>query len=116
MSANVNNNLQVLYHFMNDFYFSARKKLSSINPAFENFGVHLCLYVSSNGKKGKSPKHRLTERSDRVFSNNESEPIQLARLVGYIQMDEQLYLRWLPAHLNRVWLNEFENQQHLVLT
>jgi hypothetical protein len=96
---------------MNQFYLSARKKLSFINPLFENFGVHLCLYVS--GKKKN--KTYLTQRSDRVLINN-SDPIKLVRLVGYIQMDEQLYLRWLPAHFHRIWLNQFQNRQHLVVT
>jgi hypothetical protein len=92
---------------MNQFYLSSREKLSLINPLFKNFGAHLCIYVSG--------KTYLTQRSDRIF-HNEFEPIKLVRLVGYIQMDEQLYLRWLPAKFHRMWLNEFQNRQHLVIT
>jgi hypothetical protein len=111
ISQSATNDLEVLYKFMDNFYLSARKKLSLINPLFENFGVHLCLYVSGK-KKSKS---YLTQRSDRVLIND-SDPIKFVRLVGYIQMDEQLYLRWLPSNFHRIWLNQFQNRQHLVVT
>jgi hypothetical protein len=111
IAKNTNIELKVLYNFMNNFYLSARKKLSLINPLFENFGVHLCLYV-----KGKKKKNSiLTERSDGVLVTHRN-PIKSIPIVGYIQMDEQLYLRWLPAIFHPVWLNEFQKTQHLVIT
>jgi hypothetical protein len=82
-----------------------------INPLFENFGAHLCLYVS--GKK--KTNSRLIQRADRVLVNDIN-PIKSIRIVGYVQMDEQLYLRWLPAIFHPIWLNQFRNNQHLVLT
>jgi hypothetical protein len=109
---NINIDLKVLYNFMNNFYLSARKKLSLINPLFENFGVHLCLYVSGEKKKKNS---QLIQRSDRILINDIN-PIKSVRIVGYIQMDEQLYLRWLPSIFHQIWLNQFQNNQHLVLT
>jgi len=111
IAKKTNIELKVLYNFMNNFYLTARKKLSIINPLYENFGVHLCLYVS--GKK-KINSH-LIQRLDRVLVNDIN-PIKSVRIVGYIQMDEQLYLRWLPAIFHRIWLNQFQNSQHLVLT
>jgi hypothetical protein len=111
IAKKANMDLKVLYNFMNNFYLLARKKLSLINPSYENFGVHLCLHVSA--KKNKNS--HLIERSDRVLINNIN-PIKVMRIVGYIQMDEQLYLRWLPSIFHRIWLNEFQKSQHLVLT
>lgn len=103
--------LEVLYSFMNDFYLSARNKLMKINQLFDNFGVHLCLFASGQ-KEGHG---QLIERSDRVLMDD-ANPVKLANLVGYIQMDEELYLRWLPAKFHRIWLNRFQNRPHLVLT
>lgn len=103
--------LTALYHFMENFYLTARKKLSAINPLYENFGIHLCLHVS--GMK-KHDEH-LVERPDRILFNG-IQRIKTERIVGYIQMEEQLYLRWLPASFHRTWLSEFRACQHLVLT
>lgn len=104
--------LKALYHFMNNFYLSARKKLSLFNYLYENFGAHLCLHVSGT----KMNKSYLIERSDRILVNDIHHPIKLARLVGYMQMDEQLYLRWLPTNLQPIWLHEFQKNQHIVVT
>ncbi|CAF0876087.1 unnamed protein product [Adineta ricciae] len=103
--------LKVLYNFMENFYFSARKKLSAINPLYENFGAHLCLHVG--GKKKKNV--HVVERTDRVLFNT-IERIKTERIVGYVQMEEQLYLRWLPEIFHRTWLHEFRNNQHFVRT
>ena len=111
MAKTTHIDLEVLYYFMNDFYLSARNKLAKINPLFNNFGVHLCLYASGQ-KEGHG---QLVERSDRVLMND-ANPVKLVSLVGYIQMDEELFLRWLPAKFHRVWLNRFRNRLHLVLT
>jgi hypothetical protein len=111
IAKNLKIRLNVLYDFMNHFYSSARKKLSLINPLYENFGAHLCLFVKGKKKKNSN----LTERVDRVLVNHIN-PIELIRIVGYVQMDEQLYLRWLPIVFHQTWLNEFQQHQHLVLT
>ncbi|CAF0890782.1 unnamed protein product [Rotaria sp. Silwood1] len=111
ITKNTNIDLKILYNFMNNFYLSARKKLSQINCLYENFGVHLCLHVRGR----KENKSNLIERFDRILIND-SNPIRLVRIVGYIQMDEQLYLRWLPTIFHSIWLNEFQKSQHLVLT
>ncbi len=111
IAKNINIDLKVLYKFLNNFYLTARKKLAEINPLFENFGAHLCLYVS--GKK--KTNSRLIQRADRVLVNDIN-PIKSIRIVGYVQMDEQLYLRWLPTIFHPIWLNQFRNNQHLVLT
>lgn len=100
-----------LYHFMNHFHLSATKMLSSINPQYRNFGAHLCLHVTG----GKKSRPALVERADRALICD-SNPIKLVRLVGYVQIDEQLYLRWLPNNFHSVWLNEFQQTRHLVLT
>ncbi|CAF0938123.1 unnamed protein product [Adineta steineri] len=105
-------NLKYLYFFMNNFYSLAQKKLSLINPLFENFGAHLCLYVSEKKKANSN----LTERTDKILINTMNNPIKLTRIVGYIQMDEQLYLRWLPPVFHHIWLKEFKKNQHLVVT
>jgi hypothetical protein len=76
------------YSFINDFYSSTRKKFSLNNPLFENFNVHQCLYI-----QGKINKNlNLLEHSDRLLFNNIN-PIKIIRIVGYVQIDEQLYLR-----------------------
>ncbi|CAF2405758.1 unnamed protein product [Rotaria sp. Silwood2] len=111
ITENANIDLKILYYFMNNFYLSARKKLSVINSLYENFGVHLCLHVRGR----KQNKLHLVQRFDRILVND-SDPIRLVRIVGYIQMDEQLYLRWLPTIFHQIWLNEFQNNQHLVQT
>ncbi|CAF1185647.1 unnamed protein product [Rotaria sordida] len=111
IAKKTNIDLKILYYFMNNFYLLVRKKLSLINSLYENFGVHLCLYV--RGRK-KNQTH-LCERYDRILIND-SNQIKLVRIVGYIQMDEQLYLRWLPTIFHQIWLNEFQKSQHLVQT
>ena len=101
--------LKTLYNFMVDFYRRAMKRLSSINRRYTNFGAHLCLFVRGN-------KHDcgLTQRDGRVLlDGHRTKPV---RLVGYVQMDEQLYLRWLPSIYHDIWLNEFKTFPHLVLT
>ncbi|UJR21365.1 hypothetical protein I4U23_024457 [Adineta vaga] len=103
--------LKTLYSFMENFYFSARKKLSTIHPLFDNFGAHLCLYVT--GKKNKNVN--VVERTDRILFNN-IQQIKSERIVGYIQMDEQLFLRWLHPIYHQTWLNEFKKSQHFVST
>jgi len=113
IAKTTNIDLKILYNFMNNFYLSAQKKLSVINSSFENYGAHLCLYVS--GKKKMNNYSHLIQRSDRVLINDIN-PIKLVRIVGYIQMDEQLYLRWLPPNFHQIWLNQFQNSQHLVVT
>ncbi|CAF5201395.1 unnamed protein product, partial [Rotaria magnacalcarata] len=112
IAKNTNIDLKVLYNFMHNFYLSARQRLSLFNPLYENFGVHICLHVSGTKKN----KAHLIERADRVLINDVHHPIKLVHIVGYIQMDEQLYLRWLPAIFHRIWLNEFQKIQHLVVT
>lgn len=102
---------EILYSFMNDFYLSARNKLVKVNRLFDNFGAHLCLYVSGR-QEGNC---QFIERLDRVLIDD-SNPVTLVNLVGYIQMDEELYLRWLPAKFKRIWLNRFQSRAHLVLT
>jgi hypothetical protein len=82
-----------------------------MNPLFENFGAHLCLHVSGQ----KKIKSCLVERSNRALVNDINRTISV-RIVGYIQMDEQLYLRWLPHFFHLTWLNEFGQNQHLVHT
>lgn len=106
-----NVHLKFLYHFMNNFYLSARKKLSLKNSLYQNFGAHLCLNVSGI----KNNNSHLVERFDRVLVDD-IKPIRLERIVGYVQMDEQLYLRWLPASFQPIWLNEFKKSRHIVLT
>lgn len=112
LANNLNIELKVLYNFMNNFYLSARKNLALVNPLYENFGVHLCLYVS--GKK-KQMNTQLTQRNDQVLVNDII-PIKLERIVGYVQLDEELYLRWLPRIFHGTWLNQFKNKQHIVVT
>lgn len=103
--------LRILYSFMNDFYLSARNKLVKVNRLFDNFGAHLCLYVSGRNEGNG----QLIERLDRALIDDYN-PVKLVNLVGYIQMDEELYLRWLPAKFQRIWLKRFANRAHLVLT
>ena len=103
--------LQILYSFMNDFYLSARSKLVKVNRLFDNFGAHLCLYVSG---RNEGNCHSI-ERLDRVLIDD-SNPVKLVNIVGYIQLDEELYLRWLPVKFQRIWLNRFQSRAHLVLT
>ena len=110
-TKNAQVDLKVLYHFMNHFYLSAKRKLSAVDRQYHNLGAHLCMHVSGNKKK----KSRLVERSRRAFIHT-TEQIEVVRLVGYVQMDEQLYLRWLPAAYQSIWLDEFAKSSHLVLT
>ena len=96
---------------MNQFHLLAKRTLSAVDRQYHNLGAHLCLHVSGNKKK----KSRLVERSRRAFVHD-TEEIEVVRLVGYIQMDEELYLRWLPAAQQATWLDEFAKSSHLVLT
>jgi hypothetical protein len=111
IAKRTNVDLRVLYNFMEKFYITARKKLSAVNSLYENFGVHICLHVGGTKKKHE----HLVERPDRILFNT-VQRIKVEPIVGYIQMDEQLYLRWLPASFHRTWLQEFRGSQHLVLT
>lgn len=111
LAKNTQINLRNLYFFMNNFYLTVRKKLSLINRSYENFGAHLCLYVS-----GKSQiSSQVIQRSDRILVNDIN-LIKTVRLVGYIQIDEQLYLRWLPNKFQLTWLEQFQSSQHFVST
>ena len=96
---------------MNNFYLLARRKLSLVNNLYKDFGAHLCLYVT--GKK-KTDVH-VVQRCARILIHDVNS-IKIVPIVGYVQMDEQLYLRWLPAIFQSIWLNEFRKNQHLVLT
>lgn len=112
LAKNTQINLRNLYFFMNNFYLTVRKKLALISPSYENFGAHLCLYVS-----GKSQiSSQVIQRSDRILVNNNQNPIRTVRLVGYVQIDEQLYLRWLPNKFQLIWLEQFQSSQHCVST
>jgi len=101
-------NLASLYDFMNNIRIQMEQHLRQSDKSFENFGCHQCLFV-----RGQLDTE-LTQRDCQVFSANsrwERQPI-----VGYIQMEELQYYKWLPVNLRDYWLMAFDGAEHFVRT
>jgi len=101
--------LRMLYNFLSKTVEQVEQRLSAINKQYQNFGSHLCLFVN-----GQEYTWNLTYQIYHCLT----EMVQLSpiSIVGYIQMDEQQYFRWLPYEFKPVWLTHFEHFEHIVLT
>ena len=101
--------LASLYQFMSQMRTTAERELRRLDRQFDNFGCHLCLYVSAHSGTN------VTRRSDRILTADPTMN-QTENAVGYIQLDECQYSRWLPLNLRDTWFNEFSTAEHYVST
>ncbi|CAF0872769.1 unnamed protein product [Adineta steineri] len=106
---NPNTSLADLYHFMEQIYFAMKKELREQEQKRKTFGCHLCLYV--RGQSGTA----VTCREGKILSEDGQITIN-QNLVGYIQVSESQYLRWLPYGARETWFNAFHESEHLVET
>ena len=98
-----------LYEFLLTVRGLAEKKLRALNSKFEDFSCHLCLYVSG------SSNTNVTCRSGQIFNSNGTK-VENSSIVGYIQMDENHYLQWIPSNLRDPWKTDFRREKHFVRT
>ncbi|CAM4797381.1 unnamed protein product [Rotaria magnacalcarata] len=105
-----NTTLASLYNFMSEVRVKATAELNRHDPTFNDFGCHLCLYVS-----GKTSDTKVTSRSGQVLRET-GDLTENTNLVGYIQMDESQYAQWLPTAIREQWLTQFADSEHFVST
>ena len=108
-SESRNLTLADLYKFLSEIRENAERALQEHDRSFRNFGCHLCLYA--RGQNGIS----LTTR--KVATLNDTGDIQPDSVaVGYIQMGENEYAKWLPPSIRRIWLTQFQGAPYFVST
>ncbi|CAF1003797.1 unnamed protein product [Adineta steineri] len=102
--------LHLLYNFMAGVNEQMEKYLSSKDKFFENFGCSFCLFVSGKNQT------KTTPRRFKVL-NETGTDVKRTELVGYIQMNEQLYYRLLPdENHQQKWFTEFERHEYVDIT
>ncbi|CAF1029409.1 unnamed protein product [Didymodactylos carnosus] len=101
--------LHHFYSFLSKMYEQAESQLKCWNNQYEQFGCHLCLFVS-----GQKQSAKVTEQIYHGFHQNGE--LRCVQIVGYLQMEETQYFRWLPDTLKSFWLTEFEKFDHFVKT
>ncbi|CAF4336911.1 unnamed protein product [Adineta steineri] len=106
---NPNTSLADLYDFMEQIYSAMKNDLCEQEQNRKTFGCHLCLYVC--GQLGTA----VTCREGKILSEDGQITIN-QNLVGYIQVSESQYLRWLPYGARETWFNAFRESEHLVET
>ncbi|CAF0957050.1 unnamed protein product [Adineta steineri] len=104
-----NTSLADLYHFMTQTHSNTDKELPQWELNETTFDCHLCLYV--RGQSGTA----VTCREGKILSEDGQITIN-QNLVGYIQVSESQYLRWLPYGARETWFNAFRESEHLVET
>ena len=99
-----------LYEFMSIAYLNIERELRRYTRNMNaEYDCHLCLFV--RGQRGTN----LTCREEQIISKNGRIETQ-TNLVGYIQMDENEYVRWLPQDLKQIWLDAFNQTEFFVGT
>jgi len=85
-----------------------RRSLASINRYFDNFGCHMCVFVSA------ASQGCATDRDcNAIGPDGTAYP---TRIVGYLLVEDSCYYAWLPENLKRAWLQSFEHCPHFVDT
>lgn len=110
ISSEQTQSLRFLYNFMVDLKQQMENYLSTKDSSLRNFGCHFCLFVSGSSQGNTTTRscNILTETGTTTINQN---------LVGYIQMDDQLYYRLLPTDKHKqTWINAFTNAEFFVTT
>jgi hypothetical protein len=98
-----------LYKFMSQVHSDIQEELSRRNGSMTTFDCHLCLYVRGQSGTTVTSRQGQISTEDGQFTTNDN-------IVGYIHIDENQYLQWLPQQLTQTWFNAFRQAEYFVGT
>jgi hypothetical protein len=71
--------------------------------------IFVYLYVRDQSGTNVTSRQGQILTEDGQFTTNDN-------IVGYIQIDENQYLQWLPQKLTQTWFNDFGQAEYFVGT